>query len=165
MRMGPAFTEMEKHKADLGVEDYSVAQPTLEQVFIRTVVTHSVDPTQTVMNPLLRDSLSMPTNVTGGIQPILDEHGELIAASVPTMHDNDQMLEYKAEVNICGCTKFVMQVCIGVLVAFILLFFGIAFGTRSTICFGLAVLCLVASIVFCVIYCCPCCQPAKGVDE
>jgi ATP-binding cassette subfamily A (ABC1) protein 3 len=32
MRMGLAFTEMEKHKDELSVEDYSVAQPTLEQV-------------------------------------------------------------------------------------------------------------------------------------
>ena len=33
MRMGLAFTQLEAHKADLGIEDYSVAQPTLEQVW------------------------------------------------------------------------------------------------------------------------------------
>jgi len=41
MKMGLAFTQLETHKTDLGIEDYSVAQPTLEQVFIRTVNKHT----------------------------------------------------------------------------------------------------------------------------
>ena len=41
MRMGVAFGELESNKAALSIEDYSVAQPTLEQVFIRTVNTYS----------------------------------------------------------------------------------------------------------------------------
>eukprot|EP01032_Pedospumella_encystans_P031086 gene31086-35083_t len=41
MKMGLAFTQLESRKAELGIEDYSVAQPTLEQVFIRTVNKHT----------------------------------------------------------------------------------------------------------------------------
>ena len=41
MRIGDAFATMEAHKARLGVADYSLAQPTLEQVFVRTVMAHS----------------------------------------------------------------------------------------------------------------------------
>ena len=32
MRMGLAFTELENKRKELGIEDYSIAQPTLEQV-------------------------------------------------------------------------------------------------------------------------------------
>ena len=32
MKMGAAFSEIEKHKNELSIEDYSIAQPTLEQV-------------------------------------------------------------------------------------------------------------------------------------
>ena len=41
MRVGDAFATMEQNKARLHVADYSLAQPTLEQVFVRTVVQHS----------------------------------------------------------------------------------------------------------------------------
>lgn len=37
MRMGVAFSQLERHREELCIEDYSIAQPTLEQVFIRTV--------------------------------------------------------------------------------------------------------------------------------
>lgn len=188
MRMSVAFTQMEANKAALGVEDYSVAQPTLEQVclsninittlmchisyfqvFIRTVVAHSADVGTASTNPVLRDSLSTPNDPTiGGRASIhLDENGNLITSLGPsTMNDNDQLgLEFKAPVNICGCTYFVVQCCIGVATFFTLLFLGIAFGTGSSICFGLGVIALVTAIVFCNIYCCPCCQPTKGADE
>ena len=32
MKMGVAFTQLEKNRETLGIEDYSIAQPTLEQV-------------------------------------------------------------------------------------------------------------------------------------
>jgi hypothetical protein len=40
-KMGLAFGELEVNKEALQIEDYSLAQPTLEQVFIRTVNEHS----------------------------------------------------------------------------------------------------------------------------
>ena len=127
---------------------------------------HSSNPTDTnaveIGNPLMRDSLSTPNTIGGRVQ--LDENGNLID-NVATLHDNDQFLEYKPEVNVCGCTKFVMQVAIGVCVAAILLFIGISFGTGSPVCFAIGVIFLVTSIVLCVIHCCPCCQPVKGADE
>eukprot|EP00286_Rhodomonas_abbreviata_P007959 CAMPEP_0181335448 /NCGR_PEP_ID=MMETSP1101-20121128/26837_1 /TAXON_ID=46948 /ORGANISM="Rhodomonas abbreviata, Strain Caron Lab Isolate" /LENGTH=1401 /DNA_ID=CAMNT_0023445569 /DNA_START=43 /DNA_END=4248 /DNA_ORIENTATION=+ len=41
MKMGLVFTQLEKSKQALSIEDYAVAQPTLEQVFIRTVNEHT----------------------------------------------------------------------------------------------------------------------------
>jgi len=41
MRMGTAFSALEANKRRLGITDYAVTQPTLEQVFVRTVVDHS----------------------------------------------------------------------------------------------------------------------------
>ena len=32
MKMGVAFSQLEKNRESLGIEDYSIAQPTLEQV-------------------------------------------------------------------------------------------------------------------------------------
>ena len=39
--VGAAFASLETHKQRLGIADYAVAQPTLEQVFVRTVLEHS----------------------------------------------------------------------------------------------------------------------------
>jgi hypothetical protein len=41
MRAGAAFAALEGAKQTLGIADYAVAQPTLEQVFVRTVLEHS----------------------------------------------------------------------------------------------------------------------------
>jgi hypothetical protein len=38
--MGRFFGQMEANKERLGIEDYSIAQPTLEQAFSRTVKKH-----------------------------------------------------------------------------------------------------------------------------
>merc|ERR1711998_806066 len=40
MSIGKMFKDMEKSRSALGVEDYSISQPTLEQVFINTVKDH-----------------------------------------------------------------------------------------------------------------------------
>jgi hypothetical protein len=49
MRMGVAFTELEKYKDELNVEDYSVAQPTLEQVICFSTITFAVTDTAVSM--------------------------------------------------------------------------------------------------------------------
>jgi len=41
MKVGRAFEALEAQRAELGIADYAVAQPTLEQVFVRTVMQHS----------------------------------------------------------------------------------------------------------------------------
>jgi hypothetical protein len=43
MDVGKAFAALEGGKRRLGIADYAVAQPTLEQVFVRTVLEHSGD--------------------------------------------------------------------------------------------------------------------------
>lgn len=41
IKVGEAFEALENNCPHLGVSDYCVAQPTLEQVFVRTVMEHS----------------------------------------------------------------------------------------------------------------------------
>jgi len=41
IKVGPAFEALEGEREALEVSDYAVAQPTLEQVFVRTVMEHS----------------------------------------------------------------------------------------------------------------------------
>jgi hypothetical protein len=124
-----------------------------------------MDPTL-MGNPLQRDSLSAPNTIGGG-KVHLDENGELIGATPngSGMHDNDLQLEFKDPVNVCGCTKFIMHICIGVASFFLILFIALAFGLGSQACFAFAVISLIVLIVFLIIYCCPCCQPAKGIDD
>ena len=43
MRVGVAFAALEEHREELGLSDYHVAQPTLEQVFVQTVLEHDAD--------------------------------------------------------------------------------------------------------------------------
>lgn len=60
-RMGLAFSELETNKKVLSIEDYSLAQPTLEQVFIRTV------------NDYANTSEgSGPTTVGGGVKDAIE---------------------------------------------------------------------------------------------
>eukprot|EP01035_Chromulina_nebulosa_P017263 gene17263-22795_t len=41
MNISKTFKELENHKSELNIENYSVSQPTLEQVFIRTVLDYT----------------------------------------------------------------------------------------------------------------------------
>lgn len=43
MKMGTAFTQMEEHRDRLHIEQYSIAQPTLEQVIRKNVFVHCID--------------------------------------------------------------------------------------------------------------------------
>ena len=52
MRMGTAFSALEANKERLGITDYAVTQPTLEQVFVRTVVEHSAGERPAVATPV-----------------------------------------------------------------------------------------------------------------
>eukprot|EP01034_Spumella_vulgaris_P016192 gene16192-20691_t len=49
MKMGVAFSQLEGNKERLQIEDYSIAQPTLEQVFIRTVNKYDVEGAKVAM--------------------------------------------------------------------------------------------------------------------
>lgn len=160
MKMGVAFTQIESLKGELDIEDYSVAQPSLEQVFIRTVVNNTPADAKAI-NPL-RCSLALSGPGIEGGDIFLDsneEEGKLVA-----------------ETNSCGCTKNFMRGMIAFFFLLLILFWSIAiFGvkgnrggppnrTGATLNL-LGVLCLITSIIFCCVHCCPCCQKPKDADQ
>jgi energy-coupling factor transporter ATP-binding protein EcfA2 len=147
MNIGKVFTELEVHKKRLGIEDYMVAQPTLEQVFIRTV--HRYDPAVKSM--------------TGASLALVSVDGE--AAHNPA----DQVV---ADVNKCGCTDFFVKIFSAVNCGLFILFWVIAIAVigrsdpiGNTILFLLGIAALIAVIVGMILLCCACCKPPRGANE
>mmetsp|Transcript_6715 Transcript_6715/g.15361 ORF Transcript_6715/g.15361 Transcript_6715/m.15361 type:complete len:1436 (+) Transcript_6715:45-4352(+) len=167
MKMGLAFSQLEARKQQLCIEDYSVAQPTLEQVFIRTVNKHT-DVSDRAKN-------AGGATVVGGSGRMSVEGTHLLDAELPE-HSSGQFEEQifgevQEDVNKCGCTnKFTSYVVLGLFLGFIA-FFGIFIGV-STVNQGaasafiiLTVICLVALIISCCVRYCAFCQYPKGADE
>ena len=137
MKMGLAFSQLEANKERLDIEDYSIAQPTLEQVFIRTV--NKYDPPE---------QSSAPEN-TGG-------------------HRDEVVLDR----NKCGCTNLTVKIMSAVSCVLAIAFIAIAIGVfaqsdqKAFVAFFLVgIVGIITSIVGCIILCCACCQPPRGVDE
>ena len=159
MKMGLAFSQLEEHKMMLSIEDYTIAQPTLEQVFIRTVNKFSDFKEKGAGSPLvLGGSARLSVEGTALIEGENDgEDATLIQEAVVL------------DVNKCGCTNFFVKVLIAVTLTLALLFIGISIGVHSPKAsptlslFGMIF--LIASIVCCNILCCACCQTPKGADE
>jgi ATP-binding cassette subfamily A (ABC1) protein 3 len=70
MDLGLAFGQLEEKRVSLCIEEYSISQPTLEQVFIRTVndYTPGLKEAQQA-GKLIRTSMSMRQSLSGGITP------------------------------------------------------------------------------------------------
>lgn len=158
MKMGLAFSALEKNKTDLLIEDYTIAQPTLEQVFIRTVNRFADHKEVTA---------GVPT-VLGGSARMSVEGTPLIDGDNPDPNDAPQE-EVVVEVNKCGCTNFFVKVLIGVAIALFLLFFGLTAVTgrsaASSVLILFAIISLITAVVGCNILCCACCQQPKGADD
>eukprot|EP01038_Epipyxis_sp_PR26KG_P007819 gene7819-10621_t len=156
MKMGLAFTELENNKARLSIEDYSVAQPTLEQVFIKTVqkFTDKPDP-----------KIGVATVIGGSARMSMEGLG-LVDDDIAQVQD--AVVE---ELNRCGCTNKFIKILAGSFAALFILFFVISIAVArssrgaSAFLFFLAFVSLVVSIVGCNILCCACCQYPKGADE
>ena len=119
-------------------------------MFIRTVVEHSVEPGGP--NDLARSSL------VGRVQ--VDENGEVIVCNTSVTHDNDIQVPF-VKVYACGCSEFLLKVLIGCFTGVFILCVIISIFARVPAMFALAVIFLIAAIVTCNVYCCPCCQPPK----
>jgi hypothetical protein len=92
------------------------------------------------------------------------QNGELITDPV----DNQtSALTFNRDprVNICGCTQFALRVSLTACILCVILFFGVGLGAKIPACFAVGVFCLLISMLFCVIYCAPCCQPGHGMDD
>lgn len=167
MRMGLAFTQLEQQKQALHVEDYTIAQPTLEQVFIRTVNKYSdVQDKRAGALTVLGGSARMSVEGT----PLIEGEGEESQRRSSVFHDvfgDDIVLE----VNRCGCTNFFVKILIGVFVLLTVVFLGTGIGVSvvspnaAGILITVAIIFLIASIFSCFVLCCACCQYPKGADE
>lgn len=144
MDMGKIFTSLEENKTSLNIENYSVAQPTLEQVFIRTVQTHT---------PLPQNSTAVPS-----VQRLRDS---MAGAPVEAVIEPPIIIP----LNACGCTpKFVKIAAIINFLLFIL-FLALNFATASALLFAISVIFFLIFVIFFMICCCPCCKPPKLDDE
>ena len=156
MKMGVAFSALEKNKTDLLIEDYTIAQPTLEQVFIRTV-----------------NRFADHKEVAAGAPTVIGGSARMSVEGTPLI-EGEEILdppeeEVFVEVNKLGCTNFFVKVIIGVTIALTLLFYGLTAvtgpSTGGTVLFLFAILSLITSIIACNVLCCACCQHPKGADE
>jgi hypothetical protein len=157
MRIGIAFREIETNKVTYGIEDYSIAQSTLEQVFIRTVQAHTPTPKQHSLSASSRqryeDILGQGEERAGGghRDELLSEADEVIGV-------------YRDALNSFGCTvkftKYSSAFCCG----FFLLFFILSLALQVSVLIIFAIICLIAFCVCCMLCSCPCCQPPKD-DE
>lgn len=164
MKMGVAFTELQSNKDRLAIEDYTIAQPTLEQVFIRTVNKHTPGAER-------NNSTSSPMVIGGGSRlsgkGVLGEDISADEAGESGM-TGDALIE---EVNRCGCTDRFMKIYIAVTAVLTVVFIASGVGTgradpsASGALWTMGVIFLIASIVGCSMLYCSCCKPPKGADE
>jgi ABC-type multidrug transport system ATPase subunit len=156
MKIGLIFGSIEANKERLCIEDYSIAQPTLEQVFIHIVAG------------------SDPTLDTTRQSVVLDEFGNVMRDSksanplanlVDNRGDNVVAMEFVEEKNKCGCTNKQINILLGLSIFFFIMFMAIAFGAKVGALFSIGIVFFVIAIIACSIKCCPCCKQPKGEDE
>ena len=165
MHMGRAFTALEANKVDLKIEDYSIAQPTLEQVFIRTVNQYSENDQV--------NSAGCATSIGGGVR--MSTEGSALQKGPQDGIDGRELGVVQdvveEEENKCGCTNFCVKIMSGVAAGLFLLFIILSFvlyktsASASSAFTVLAIISLITSIIGCNILCCACAQYPKGADE
>lgn len=137
MDMGRIFTELEQKKKDLHVEDYTVAHPTLEQVFIRTVNQY------TPPEPELRSS-----------QRAADVVGDAIVVEVNKCGCTD------------FCVRVMIFVTAVLFIAlWLVAIFALGRSRAAGVLFLLGLISLIVSCVGCNLLCCACCKAPKGADD
>jgi hypothetical protein len=160
MKIGFAFDEIESHKGALLIEDYSIAQSTLEQVFIRTVQAHTPQQDQK------RDALLSSTS-RQRYDDILGEGG-----GGGEGHNNELLSEadevlgvYRDAMNSCGCTVKFTKYSSWISCSLFLLFFILSLALQVSVLIFFAIIFLISFVICCMLCTCPCCQPPKDDDE
>lgn len=153
MQIGVAFSEIEAHKTELFIEDYSISQSTLEQVFIRTVQKHT--PIQEQSRTLLLSSTSR------------QRQDDILGNSPDNdLNEADEVIGiYREALNTCGCTVKFTKISSGVCCFLFLLFFILSLALQVSVLIFFAIICLIVFCGCCMLCTCPCCKPPKDDDE
>lgn len=169
MKMGLAFTQLEQRKSEFNIEDYSVAQPTLEQVFIRTVNKYSA------ADGRKRATSAGNPVVIGGSSRMSVEGTDLIDgdefAHEASLMDGVLDMEVAQDLNKLGCSNRTVKIMAAVSAALTVIFVASAVGSynadpgASGALWLVGTFTLIASIICCNILCCACFQNPKGADE
>ena len=163
MKMGKAFSAIESEKERLGIEDYSIAQPTLEQVFIRTVERHT--PTHIAQERRERRASSQHRTSRESLQRMKDNINDADTDTQVLSAEEQLALEAISVVrNGCGCSVVFTKRAAWVLTFLFILLFAIALALASNLVFVISVIVLVIGIPFCCLCMCPCCKPPKDED-
>jgi ATP-binding cassette subfamily A (ABC1) protein 3 len=171
MKMGLAFTRLQASKEELHIEDYSVAQPTLEQVFIRTVNQHTPSTKRAAAasfdaNHADPQGMGMKYNSERMSSFAEDEN----AASLMSA-DGLPIAVSSGPKNHLGCTDYCVKIMIIVSLVLFLAFIGGSVGASTSGSRGagsaLAVIGIVSLIVMCVgcvLFNCTACKPPQDED-
>jgi len=139
------------------IEDFTVAHPSLEQVFLRTVNRFTPDDTK---------ALQQNGSSSAQQQPVVNSNGEIVQSM-----DGPIIEEIAVDLNNCGCSDYCVRIMIFVAIAVFIVFFLLgAFATNGSraagsILFLLALISLITSFTGCALYCCACCKPPRGADD
>jgi ABC-type multidrug transport system ATPase subunit len=179
--VGKAFILLEDNKAELGIEEYTVSQPTLEQVFIRTVNKHTPRSRKGVRGA---HSKTPHSGSGGGIDADTDTDSVRLSVS-GTLETHEEEEEEgdsnaaAASANDCGCQPWhlrnIAYIFTGLAILF--LFLGVT-GTGKyarkdhavpifyQIASPIGIIFMITACVGCWCMCCPCCNHKKGgMDE
>ncbi len=163
MNVGLLFTELEASKASLSIEDYSVAQPTLEQVFIRTVEKYSEGTSSNKQQNTVSSDLHT-------VKLVSTDQLERMAQS--NKNDNNDVSEsnineevFVAAVNSCGCTPLFAKRFAWFVSLLCLLFIVIGIFAQSSVLITIGSAFILISVIACCVCCLPCCQPVVDADE
>jgi ATP-binding cassette, subfamily A (ABC1), member 3 len=154
MSLAKAFSEFEKNRLTLHVENYSVSQPTLERVFIDTVAKH-----QAQIQPGIHKTMSRHSSVDGRSSSVVNDMRDPNETRSSELVDNNVLIQ---PVNVCGCTIFVTRLLVVFFTIGLLVFWVLLGAVGSTPAVSIMwSLFFMATVVQCIIWQCACCGAPK----
>ena len=155
MRIGMAFSRLYESKVALDIEEFIFSQPTLEQVFIKTVITHS--PEELAASPLRAQLLILDSSRKSSISV---HSGDFLGAP-DDEYAGGQVVE---EPNRCGWRPYWLKRFAAFFTLLFIIFVIVMFSPSGRFLFFPAVIVLVIACTFCNCLCCSCCNNPKDQD-
>jgi len=154
MRIGMALTRFYEAKEGLDIEEFIFSQPTLEQVFIKTVITHS--PEELAASPLRAQLLLVNSSMRKSSVSV--HSGDLLSSP------DEGEGEIIEEPNRCGWRPLWLKRFAALFALLFIIFTVVLFTSRGGVLFLPTVLVLVLACIFGNCLCCSCCNAPKDQD-